>query len=413
MKVAMNLLQPLTLMLTLSFLILLTPASAQFTEPVMILLDGGYPTIAQDENGIYWLVFNNESGLYMARSTDLFNWSNPEKLPFSQPRDYDAYLRIYDGTFYITFTRHKLINPHSLLGFDYDVYLAIGDGKNWNLMPINNSNSSIDWYPYFYRDPFGKFWLVYSKDYSDSNGSMIVVRYSDDAIHWSREYPAIPPPNALFGSMFYFKDRYWMVYTLYTGNYSIPEIMNLHDLYIAYSFDGLNWEKSAKLTNTPPPYNFTLYVDAETDENSIWVSYTSTIEGNEEVYIFGSPDGFNWSEPVKLSRNIEYIQTLENPFNFKCDQKDLLIDRDGKIIVIYQSAIYSPNRTLWLVYGKPEIEDTKFSVNYNITLPYRNEVKENAGNEGSEVEKTPLGLLPSITAVSISALVYRNSRNKR
>jgi len=186
----------------------------------------------------------------------------------------------------------------------------------------------VDWYPYIYRDPSGRFWLVYSKDYKDGNGSMIVVRYSSDGESWSREYPAIPP-SATFGSLFYFKDRYYMVYALYTGNYSIPEIMNLHDLYIAYSFDGINWVRAGKLTDTPPPYNFTLYVDAETDGKNIWVAYTSTIEGNEEIYIMGSPDGTGWSRPARLSR----------------------------AIVVYQSAIY-PNTTLWITYGKPELGDT-------------------------------------------------------
>lgn len=400
------------LILTTAVLILSGTVSAKFTEPVMIG-EGRYPTIAQDENGIYWLVFNNESGIYMMNTTDLINWSVPEKLPFSQPDDYDAYLRIYDGKFYIAFTRHKLVNPHSLLGFDYDVYLAIGDGNDWNLVPINTSNSSVDWYPYFYRDPSGKFWLVYSKDYKDGNGSMIVVRYSDDAVHWSKEYPAIPPPNALFGSLFYFKDRYWIVYALYTGNYSIPEVMNLHDLYIAYSFDGINWVKAAKLTSTPPPYNFTLYVDAETDGKNIWVSYTSTIEGNEEVYLFGSPDGFNWSKPVRLSRNIEYIRSLENPYNFKCDQKDLLIDRDGRAVVVYQSAIYSPNTTLWVVYGKPEMGELKYRVDYNISLPYRYELKETEKSEESYAEKSPLGALTPLTAVGVAILALRALRRKR
>lgn len=399
------------LFIAIAFLLVLGCANAEFTEPALIG-EGSYPTIAQDENGVYWLVFNNESGLFIMHSRDLLNWSIPEKLPFSQPDDYDAYMRIYDGTYYITFTRHKLVNPHSLLGFDYDVYLAIGDGKNWNLVPINTSNSSIDWYPYIYRDPFGKFWLVYSKDYKDGKGSMIVVRYSDDAVNWSIEYPAIPPQNALFGSMFYFNDRYWMVYALYTGNYTIPEIMNLHDLYIAYSFDGINWERAAKLTSTPPPYNFTLYVDAETDGKNIWVSYTSTIEGNEEIYIFGSPDGFNWSKPVRLSRNIEYIRSLENPFNFKCDQKDLLIDRDGRAIVVYQSAIYSPNTTLWIVFGKPEIGKTDHRVNYSITLPYRYELKEGVETEDNRTEKTPLGIIPPLTAVGTAMLALRALRKK-
>uniref|UniRef100_UPI0025C38CC7 hypothetical protein n=1 Tax=Ferroglobus sp. TaxID=2614230 RepID=UPI0025C38CC7 len=146
------------------------------------------------------------------------------------------------------------------------------------------------------------------------------------------------------------------------------------------------------------PYNFTLYVDAETDGKFIWVSYTSTVEGNEEVYIMGSPDGFNWSKPIRLSRNIEYIKSLENPFNFKCDQKDLFIDKDGRAIVVYHSAIYSPKTTMWVVYGKPELGKMEKRIKYNITLPYAS--KKNS----AEIERIPIvGTITTLLSAIIAA----------
>jgi len=392
------LMKPKMISLAILLSLIFIGKSLAFSQPKMIG-EGEYPTIAQGENGIYWLVFDKQDGLYITHSSNLINWSKPEKLPFSKENDYDAYLRIYDGKFYIAFTRHKIVNPHSLLGFDYDVYLAIGDKREWRLYAINNSNKSIDWYPYIYRDPNNRFWLVYSKNFKDGSGSSIVVRYSNDGVHWSREYKAIPP-DAIFGTMFYFKDRYYMIYAKYTGNYSIPEIMNLHDLYIAYSFDGINWIKAGKLTETPPPFNFTLYVDAETDGKSIWVSFTSTIEGNEEIYIMGSQDGVRWSTPVRLSRNIEYIQSLDKPFNFKCDQKDLLIDKDGNVIVVYQSAIYK-NETIWIVYGKPEMKEIVKEVRYNIDLPYRYNLTER------ENKRAPFGIEPILVGFASTFIMYR------
>ena len=324
-------------------------------------------------------------------------------------------MRYYDGKFYITFVRHKIANPQSFFGFDYDVYLAVGNDEKWNLVPINKSNSSLDWYPYIYRDPFGKFWMVYSKDFKDGNGSMLVVRYSRDGFNWSREYPAIPPPNALFGSMFYFKDRYWMIYSMYTGNYSIPEMMNLHDLYIAYSFDGINWEKAAKLTNTPPPYNFTLYLDAETDGRYIWVTYTSTVGRNEEVYFMGSPDGVNWSEPIRLTRNIEYIRSMDEPRNFKCDQKDLLINNNGDVVIVYQSAIYSGKTTLWVVILKPEINQFNKKIEFSIDLPYKNtsaHPDQEINRSYQNPESIPIGILPLICGfIATLVIVSRKRRN--
>jgi hypothetical protein len=385
------------IIILLAFLILSAPSSA-WTEPELIG-EGSYPTIAQDADGVYWLVFNKADGLYIKNSTDLKNWNQAYKLPFSGPGDFDAYMRIYDGKFYIAFTRHKIVDPDSFFGFDYDVYLAVGNGKDWEVYPINNNNSSVDWYPYIYRDPSGKFWLVYSKDYKDGNGSSIVVRYSADGVSWSKEYPAIPPSNALFGSLLYVKNKYWMVYAVYTGNYSIPSLMNNHDLFIAYSDDGINWKKAARLTEVPP-YNFSLYVDAETDGENIWVAYTSTIEGNEEVYIMGSPDGSSWDKAKRLSRNIEYIASLENPYNFKCDQKDLLIDRDGRAIVVYQSAIY-PKTTLWITYGKPELGDIVMTVNYNISLPYSSE---------KESRNIPAGIGTALAALVMAVYIRRRGQ---
>ncbi len=398
---------------SLLIITLTLPHVSALSEPVMVG-EGKFPSLAQDNRGEYWLVFSNESGLYLMHSSNLLDWSVPKKLPFSKPNDFDPYMRYYDGRFFIAFVRHKITSPHSLFGFDYDVYLAVGSDEKWSLIQINNSNFSLDWYPYIYRDPSGKFWMVYSKDFKDGNGSILVVRFSRDGVNWSREYPAIPP-NALFGSLFYFKDRYWMIYSMYTGNYSIPEIMNLHDLYITYSFDGVNWEKAAKLTDTPPHYNFTLYLDAETDGEYIWVAYTSTVEGNEEIYLMKSPDGIRWSKPIRLTRNIEYINSMTEPRNFKCDQKDLLINSNRDVVIAYQSAIYPEKTTLWVVSLKPEINQFDKKIEFNITLSYGNgsEFFKQEKNEGYQnPEQTSIGILPLICGfIATLAIVSRKRRN--
>lgn len=135
--------------------LLVAPAHA-WTEPQAVV-EGGYPTIAQDGGGTYWLLFNNNSGLYLMHSEDLENWSTPSKLPFSRQNDYDPYMRIVDGRFYIAFTRHEIVNPHSFSPYDYDIYLAekeveeraeVVEKEGWELQEIAVDNQTLQWYPY-------------------------------------------------------------------------------------------------------------------------------------------------------------------------------------------------------------------------------------------------------------------------
>lgn len=238
-----------------------------------------------------------------------------------------------------------------------------------------------------------------------------MVRYSEGGANWSRKHPAIPP-SSTFGSMLYFKGKYWMAYSVYTGNYSVPSIMNNHDLFIARSESGVSWEKAARLSSMPP-YNYSLYLDAETDGENIWIAYTSTIKGNAEVYIRGSPDGTRWSRPTRLTRNVEYIESLEDPFSFKCDEKDLLIDDKGRGVVVYESAKY-PQGTIFITHGQLELKEISERVEYNLTLPYGelpvNNVTVAGGEENNttasgEEDNTTRGYMVLGGAIAILAVI--------
>ena len=370
--------------------------------PVKVL-DGNYPVIQQHDN-TYWLVFTGEDGLYITNSSDLINWSKPVKIPGTREKDYHPWFLIDDkGYFRVVFVRHRLINPEALKeGFDYDIYATYSkDGSNWVEPYPVAATDRIEWYPHLYQDGSGNYWLTYSMGFPDGNNG-IYVRKSSNFVKWSEPYEVIPPNGSyLFGKLFEFKGKWWLNYAKFTGNYDDIRMINNHDIFIAYGDSPYRMEAYAQLSFSPP-LNFTLYNDAKAANGRIWIAYTSTIEGNEEVYLISSQDGINWSKPLKLSRNVEYIARLKEPYNFKCDQKSLIIDKEGRAVVVYQSAIFKNNTTIWVAVADKVPEET-FSVKYvPVSFP---EVR-------IESKKSPAGLLPVIVSLPI-ALRLRKLKLKK
>ncbi|ADC64842.1 hypothetical protein Ferp_0671 [Ferroglobus placidus DSM 10642] len=361
---------------------------------LIYLFNGGYPVL-EKFNDTYWMVFKGDDGIYITSSKDLKSWSAPVKIPGTKQGDYHPWFIIdRNGVFRVVYVKHEIINPESIkYGFDYDIYATYSyDGVNWvEPYPVAESEK-IDWYPHLYQDKSGKFWLTYSV--AEENGSTgIYVRESRDFITWSEAKVVIPPDGEyIFGKLFEFKGKWWMNYAKFTGDKDNLTLLNNHDIFIAYGDSPYELKNHARITSTPP-LNFTLYNDAKADDERIWIAYTSTVEGNEEVYLISSRDGVNWTKPVKLSRNVEYISQLEEPFNFKCDQKSVLIEKD-RVIVAYQSAIFRENRSIWLaIVNKSEIPAETFSVKY--------------WNDEKTSKESPLGVEVLILSITSAAMLRK------
>ncbi|MBE8538907.1 hypothetical protein [Geoglobus acetivorans] len=363
------------------------------------LFNGSYPVISE-LNGTYWMAFQGEDGIYVTNSEDLMEWSAPVKIPDTKTGDYHPWLLIdRDGIFRLVYVKHKTLDPESIkYGFDYDIYATYSqDGLNWiKPYPIAKTDR-IEWYPHLYQDKNGKFWLTYS--IAEKNGSNgIYIRESRDFVKWSEPIVVIPPDGMyLFGKLFEFKGRWWLNYAKFTGDENNLTLLNNHDIYIAYGNSPYKLSNHARITFSPP-LNFSLYNDAKADDERIWIAYTSTIEGNEEVYLISSRDGINWTKPLRLTRNVEYISQLEEPFNFKCDQKSILVE-DNRVIVAYQSAIFKDNRSVWVaIVNKSEIPEEVFRVSYVPKIT---------------AEKTPfVGGVWVLSAGIVAGLIFRKAKNK-
>ena len=357
-------------------LLLLSPNTCYSWEHVIVDNYSSYPALAKFEDK-YILIYSKytEDGenLFLRYSYDGFNWSDPVRITKFRGTDYQPYLLVDKyNTCWLVFTRKGENDT------DYDIYLMKSkDCINWSDPQPFIATHTHDWYPYIYQDSKGTYWLFFARTVFNEKGeitSAIFYSNSKDGIKWTKIKQVTKAMGTVFPRMVEKKGKYFLFFSAFTGSWEDFTRLNEHNLFEMVSNDGLNWSKAAKISEIPKG-KFVLYLDTKLDENgTIWIAYTSDAVVNEEVYIFASKDGIRWSPPERITRNAEYIQSLENPFNFKCDQKALLIDGD-KFIIAYSSAIY-PTSPLFVAVGKPQIKDfsyIKAEFNVDMSPPQRKE----------------------------------------
>ncbi len=351
-----------------------------------------YPALAKFEDRyilIYTKYTKDGVNLFLRYSYDGFNWSDPVRITKFRGTDYQPYLLVDKyNTCWLVFTRKEENDV------DYDIYLMKSeDCMNWSDPQPFIATHTHDWYPYIYQDSKGTYWMFFARNVFNEKGeitSAIFYSSSRDGIKWTEIKQITKAMGTVFPRMVEKEGKYFLFFSAFTGSWKDFARLNEHNLFEMVSNDGLSWSKAAKISEIPKG-KFVLYLDAKLDENgTIWIAYTSDAVVNEEVYIFASKDGIRWSPPERITRNAEYIQSLENPFNFKCDQKALLIDRD-KFIIAYSSAIY-PTSPLFVAVGKPQIKDfsyIKAEFNVDMSPPQRKENVEvtemNISKKGEEI----------------------------
>jgi hypothetical protein len=321
--------------LTVAILALFNPAIAtgEWIEKGAVVSGGG-PAIIQDEEGVFWLAYDymseNNRDIYIIHSKDMESWSEPIRITDHNKSDFHPTLvQTGNGVFYLAFTSQRRGN--------YDIYLVKSeDGLTWS-EPIRLTEAEeSDWYSFITIDSKGRFILSYTSSREVDPG--IYIRTSDDGERWSEEYRATDTKKDIYPIVVEGDEGYWLLFVRHTGDYSIRTRANEHELFLTYSPDLLEWKRFGRLTYTKTG-KFSLYPSFIRDKaGNFWISYTSNELGNEELYIIGSKDGTVWSIPERISRNMEYRESSNSTVNFKCDQKSLIQDRGGEMVIAYNCA---------------------------------------------------------------------------
>ncbi len=337
--------------LTVALLALFNPAIAanEWVEKGAVVSGGG-PALIQDEEGIYWMAYDNmvenNRDIYLIHSTDLKSWSEPIRITKHVETDFHPSLvHAGNGRFYLAFTSQRSGN--------YDIYLAESDdGALWS-EPIRMTEAEgSDWYSFITIDSKGRLILSYTSSREVDPGAYI--RTSDDGERWSEEIRATDTKKDIYPMIVEGDDRYWLLFVRHTGDYSIRTRANEHELFLTYSPDLLEWKKFGRLTFTKTG-KFSLYPSFIRDtEGTYWISYTSNELGNEEIYIIGSKDGTLWSKAERISRNMEYRERINSTVNFKCDQKSLIQEKGGGMVIAYNCA--REGGGIFILSGRSELD---------------------------------------------------------
>ncbi len=309
------------------FLLILPAVSGEWSEPVAVI-EGGGPSLIQDKNGVYWLahdnMVDNNEDIYLIYSRDLVEWSDPIRVTLDLEADYHpSLIQTTKGEYLVVFT--------SLRSGNYDIYISRSmDGLGWSEPIQLIFDEASDWYPNLYQDSEGRLILVFASSRSGSSG--IYITASRDGVNWSEAKNVVEPGNDIYPLIVEAGDRFWLVFARHTGDYDDRSRANEHELFLTSSFDLDSWAKPLQLTSSLTG-RFALYpAFIKTADGALRLSYTSNDLGNEEVYIMGSEDGFQWSSPERITKNVEYSESIGSTVRFKCDLKSMVDNGEGLVI---------------------------------------------------------------------------------
>lgn len=218
-----------------------------------------------------------------------------------------------DGVYRILFTSSRE-------GQDSVFITSSRDGTEWS-EPRRAIPAGIDGsYPNLMQDSNGTFWATFSG--YEKGRSSIFITSSRDGTEWSEPRRITDPSGAATFSKLAEKDGgYWLVYSMHEGP--------LNHIYLTSSKDGTVWSRPVRLTPFEAKNNYpALLADGR---GTLWLAFTSTVTGVEELFVTGSQDGVAWSTPVQLTNN-----TREGRGG-KTDYKSMLQARDGRYWLFFRS----------------------------------------------------------------------------
>ena len=335
-------------MVLLILLTALPTAYATWSQPQLSFEGATHPYVIQDRGGTFLMTLVSSADIFLTTSNDGANWSSP--LPVITGPSFDTEQRIFqdgNGTYWLVFASNK--NGNS------DIFLARShDGSGWSIAVAVAGGPAFDSYPSLVQDSGGRYWMAFI---SNRNGNYSVhLTSSSDGVTWSE--PRRMTEGAMESFPIIIQDRrgvYWLAFTRLVGR------PNKFDIFLMSSTDGTTWSEPRRLTSDPSNNNYIDFI--QDSKGTYWIAFTSERSGNEDIYITGSRDGANWSEPVQLSFNM-----IRRMGDFKCDYKSLMEDSEGVLRIYYHCV--RPVEGIYLVQGIDEEPSPLRPMNYRLESPY-------------------------------------------
>jgi hypothetical protein len=304
------------------------------------------PSLIQDSNGTYWIVFDNYWNgayyydLYYLNSSNATFWSTPTN--FLSGTDYDVWPSLMQdsaGKYWVAFYSTRFAAANNEIGV-----INSTDGINWNSPIRVSTDAGTDWSPSIIQNSSdGKYLIAYSSQ--RSGNYEIWIRNSSDGVGWS----AAPIQVTNNASLDYYPSllrdsagKYWIAWSsTRTGNY---------DIWITNSSDTFNWANPIRVTtNISTDYVPSIIEDAS---KKYWIFWTSNRSGNWDVWYSTSVDGTSWLDPVQFTTNYSF---------------------DGS-----SSVVQDKNKTYWIVWRSNRSDTGNY---YNIWISHST-VSMTSPNEG-------------------------------
>lgn len=321
---------------TLALLLLATPAAAQtdWGELNASVPEADYPALVHD--GDRYLLFfedmeNNNVDIWSVHSTDLRNWSEPTRVTTDGEVDRrPRATTTRDGDVVLVFSSYRDGN--------YEVYtMRSPDGETWSDPTRVTENPRDDWYASVTELSDGRLLVPFSSN-RDGPRSGVYLTTSSDGETWSEPRQVTAPSGDIFPYVVEKDGEYIMTLARHLEESDEAWRANEYEIFLTKSTDLEEWSDLAQLTDTEPGHE-SLYPHLTKDrDGTLWLPFTSSEPGNEEIFVTASRDGETWSDPVRVTRNVEYLRSVNSSASFKCDMKSAIQTQGGDLVVAYETS---------------------------------------------------------------------------
>ena len=140
--------------------------------------EDSYPTIIQDNNGMYWVAFEStrgSGGIWMTNSSDRITWEEPWQVPTVAGANEPSMIHDSNGKYWLTYYASEGI-------YDYIWIIYSNDMVNWSPNSRASDIGVIERSPFLMQAADGTYWMAFEG--SVGGNYDIYVRSTTNAMFW-------------------------------------------------------------------------------------------------------------------------------------------------------------------------------------------------------------------------------------